>query len=378
MMKMQKDKKDFCLTECILIIVFVLMLVINFELVADAADLPTYTPVWDIEHTTPENIINFVNTEYDFDVVTTNYLIVYGGGNAWYDYFNVYATPIPTENGEFLGSPLSVDTNLNIYLGTYTEIFQIKYVHNVGESDFDTYYFYSNPPLSIDRPSRIYLNTERPIYYRGTEDIAIVGQVQSGPDLPDGDYTGHSVKPPFYDDDNTPSIPETETISDNNLLKRIANGILDLGNKVKNGFNNIYDNITDFMQPYYEEFLKIYNNFRDSLDYIKQPIDLETIKTKINNLSLMQDITTLTTQVNNLKTLFSGPAAKTDSNAQFVIDFTPIEMLHTGPVVVDFSFYSSIRSICNAFILMSVLISFILYILKALPDIIRGASADDK
>lgn len=374
---MQKDKKDFCLTECILIIVFVLMLVINFELVADAAELPTITPVWENQHTTAQNVINFVNTDYNY-VVTSNYLIVYNGGNAWYDYFNVYVTPIPTENGDFLGSPLTISLSgdrFNINLGTYTQTYRVKYVHNESETDYDTYYFASTPDLYFTDISRVYANTERNIYYQGLETIAIVGQVQGGPD---STHTGHSVKPPFYDDDNTPSIPETETISDNNLLKRIANGILDLGNKVKNGFNNIYDNITDFMQPYFEEFLKIYNNFRESLDYIKQPVDLQIIKTKINNLSLMQDITTLTMQVNNLKTLFSGALPKTDNNAQFVIDFTPVEMLHTGPVVVDFSFYSSIRSICNAFILMGVLISFILYILKALPDIIRGASADDK
>lgn len=375
---MQKNKKDFCLTECILIIVFILVLILNFELVADAEELPTITPQWANEHTTANNIINFVNTEYDYDVVTTNYLIVYDGGNTWYDYFNVYATPIPTENGDFLGSPLTISLSgdrYNINLGTYTQYFSVKYVHNESERDYDTYYFSGNPYLYFTDTSRVYANTERNIYYQGMETIAIVGQVQGGPDET---HTGHSVKPPFYDDENTPSIPDTESLSDNNLLKRIANGILDLGNKVKNGFNNIYDNIKDFTQPYYDEFLKIYNNFRDSLDYIKQPVDLDAIKTKINNLTIMQDINTITTDVNTIKNLFNGASPKTDSNAQFVIDFTPVEMFNTGPVVIDFSFYASIRSICNAFILMSVILSFILYILKALPDIIRGASADDK
>lgn len=375
---MQKNKHDFCLTECIIIIIFTLIMILNFELVVNAEELPTITPVWNNEHTTADNIINFVNTEYDYDVVTTNYLIIYDGGNTWYDWFNVYATPIPTENGDFLGSPLSLSYNgsrFNINLGTYTEIFRVKYVHNESENDYGTYYFASTPDLYFTDVNRVFANTQRNIYYIDTENIAIIGQIQGGPD---SSFTGHPVKPSFYDDENKPEIPDTDNITDNNLLKIIANGILDLGNKVKNGFNNMYDNIKDFTQPYYDEFLKHYNNFRDSLDYIKQPLDNEQIKNKINNLSIMQDINTISVNVDNLKNIISGATPKNDRNAKFIIDFSPVEMFNTGQVVVDFSFYSSIRTICNAFILMSVIISFILYILKALPDIIRGASADDK
>ena len=377
---MKKNKRDFCFTECIIIIIFTLIMILNFELVVNAEELTPIIPTNNFEYSSADDMLDFLSNLPDnpYRFYGCQTLVVLVSQDQYFYRMDVYLTPLPTQNGDFLGTPLSaqVDGNyIDLLSGTYTLSYRINYDKEDNELRVSSV---SIPLHYIDNDMQVLFLNERDVYYQNTENVAIKALEQSGPDFPDGDYTGHSVKPPFYDDENTPSIPDTETLSDNNLLKRIANGILDLGNKVKNGFNNIYDNIKDFTQPYYEEFLKLYNAIRGGIDYIKQPIDLDAVKTKINNLTIMQDINTITIDVNTLKNLFNGASPKTDSNAQFVIDFTPVEMFNTGPVVVDFTFYASIRSICNAFILMSVILSFILYILKALPDIIRGASADDK
>lgn len=351
-------------------------------------------PNWYIDDFTPEDCISYFNSLGYSETTTTQYLIVLNGSNSYYYFLDVYATRLPMEDGTFAdGRPLSITSRSDPYfieLGSYTTDREFRFdkqSHNfVGDTTTDKYF---------SNASQILYLSSRSVYFKGSEDIAIQYTVDD--DDPGLNLQGHPVPPNFDDDTVVPNVPEDNTFTAAQLLSKILNSLNGFKNIVKSGFQNVYDNFSNFFSPYLESFKNGIDSLVSGVTTFKDSVlDLFSIFKDDNGnpYTLSNLIVPTESQEAELMSMYtSSPVGQIVSNVDYIVSFfiglfnsdnlgDPIlyidSFVFAGVTIpafeIDFTFLKPYKPYYDAAVSFFLAIGFAWYFITHLAAFIRGES----
>lgn len=399
--------------------VAVLSCVFSMPILSHAEDISfPIVPDWHIDEFTPEEAISYFNSLGYAETTTTQYVIVLNGSNSYYYFLDVYATRLPMEDGSFGdGRPLTITTRSDPYLielGSYTTDREFRWDKQenkfVGDTTTDKYF---------SNAAQILYCSSRSVYFKGSEDIAIQYTIED--DDPGSNLQGHPIPPNFDDDIVIPNVPEDNSFTAAQLLSKILNSLNGLKNIVKSGFQNVYDNFSNFFSPYLESFkngidtlfsgvtsfkdsvLDNLSEFKDNVssfhnklsiifdDFIALGTDDNgfSIGTFVRRLIIPDDfsyakasfksfvddylsnkMTEINTYINFIKSLqndYTNNIVPT-----FVIPGFDIAGVHINDFVISFEFLVPYMGIIRSTMAVFMWLSFVIYSIKDFPNLLRG------
>lgn len=139
----------------------------------------------------------------------------------------------------------------------------------------------------------------------------------------------------------------------------------------------IYGKLVDSQDGNKSWLEKIYLKLVQIYDYITEPYNSQEIEEKLSSLQIGQDMQSFRNSISQVSGVFDAPVA-TSSELRFEIPFTLPYINYSDSVVIDFSFYESIRNIIMPFIVAFLCFGFVLSLVRSIPGIFHGNAPDNE
>lgn len=336
---------------------FVFNIILLFNNITVNAENVSYIPTF-----VSNEYVKNANVLYDYYLNNTNIVgninnkfCYFDGQNQFYYFYDILIVTDPDN----IGSRLFYFPDTNRVLSTSGNTYSAEIRVDKSNGNFSIHSEYSY--ITIYDTSRIYDNQILNIYYYGTEDIYCYA-VQP---------TGAGQVANIGTDGLTQFVPDDDLDDDNpSFLKWIYN----LTGTIRNTLNNIRNTVNEFKDNVSSKL----EDIKQKIDYLKEPLNNQRLYTTFQNTNIYSLSQSVGTSVDNLSNLFTSVGSRTTATAYFDLDFSNVQFYQSvGNVRLDFSWYSSLKPYVNNLFKLFLILSLIIYILKTLPDLIRGASSHD-
>lgn len=240
--------------------------------------------------------------------------------------------------------------------------------------DLLTYDYLPTGNVSDDKCSVYYVSGSEGVVVKNNS-MADIGYPQGSVFFFPGNYTNGNDEQPVTPPDN----PENTSLSDDDkswlgsLFDGITQGISDafdnVTSSISSTFNNVVTSVSDAFSAVGEFILNgIREIFIPDEEYIEQKVN--AVKEKFG---FIEDIKTIWSNITDMIT--NGQ----EEVPQIVVDLSDAESKYNygGQVVVlDMAWYAKYKPTVDKYIIAFSYITFIFYVYKRLPDIIRGVGAE--
>lgn len=302
---------------------------------SNAEGLFPYTPSWHSNEFgfTADYIYNrFMNDQNINSEDIKQKFIIWWGENDYYYMYDVFMTTgrmVVTDRG---------GGNLQLFNQSGT-----MYSYRVRIDKSNQTFTYASPEQRFEVTDSIDL-TDLDIYFDdNSETIAIVHNIR----VPGGHSTGNVVVPEF---------PEPDQDDKTQIINII-------------GWKGLFENFEKFFKPYLDHTF-------DVLDTIIGFPDNDFILDQYHNSYLYSNLVApvnLITQ--SVVGLFNAPDVQGHGTPRFELDFSNVVGFESvGKVYLDFNWYVPFKTQINSVIIALVVLGFIVYLIKEIPNLIAGRS----
>lgn len=161
------------------------------------------------------------------------------------------------------------------------------------------------------------------------------------------------------------------------LIKYLGDYLADI---IKEGFNNIFRNFKNFLQPYFDKFHILIDTISNTLttiaetiEHFFQPFDFSQAQAQINNSSCISSIRGILQNVETFANTFSNTSEP--DNLTFTLDFRNNSFFNFGLCTLDFNVIKPFRSIIRLFIGCVLVFGLVITIATSINSYIGGNSS---
>lgn len=161
------------------------------------------------------------------------------------------------------------------------------------------------------------------------------------------------------------------------LVKYLGDYLADI---IKEGFNNIFRNFKNFLQPYFDKFHILIDTISNTLttiletiEHFFQPFDFSQAQAQINNSSCISSIRGILQNVETFANTFSNTSEP--DNLTFTLDFRNNSFFNFGLCTLDFNVIKPFRSIIRLFIGCVLVFGLVITIATSINSYIGGNSS---